>query len=107
MSLLILQTHSPEHKLVSESYGVIATAAMLGQTITLAYCGEGVKQLADPETLSHLQTALDFGLERVFANADDCGRFNISLGKVLGGNVVLPITSLVSLIQDNNKALSF
>lgn len=67
MSLLILQTQAPESSLATDSYGVIATAAMLDQELNVVYCGEGLKQLNNNTLHQQLQNCLEFGVKQVYA----------------------------------------
>ena len=66
MKLLILQTHSHDHPLAQDSYGVISTAAMLDLEVTLVLCAEGISHLSQPDLVSHLHSAFDFGLKKIY-----------------------------------------
>lgn len=101
MSLLILQTQNPKHSIASDSYGVIATAAMLDQTVTVIYCGEGLNQLKDKELIEQLQNCLEFGVEDVYA----CGLDSVySLGHQIEN--ITP-EHMARLVSESESVLSF
>ena len=103
MSLLILQSQSPEQSLALDSYGVISTAAMLDQEVTVVYCGEGLKQLHDPGLIEQLQTSLEFGIKAVFACNSDSGTGTETPSTIKS----IGPTALTQLIEQSDSVLSF
>ena len=101
MSLLILQTQSPQHSLAKDSYGVISTAAMLDQEVSVVFCGEGLQQLENADFLEQLKTCEEFGVKAIYA----C----VSSTDINLPTSVKPIASekLSYLIHQHTAVLSF
>lgn len=107
MSLLIIQTQGPEHTLATDSYGVIATAAMLDQDVSVAFCGAGVKQLLSEELRKLLTSAIDFGVKTLYVNTADCRRYQVDLSELSDHIKLSPLTSLSDLLQQHDHVLSY
>ncbi len=102
MSLLILQTQPPNSSLANDSYGVIATAAMLDQEVTIVYCGEGLKQLSDTALIEQLENSIEFGVKNVYV----C---DFDLSDIQPGTNIQTIKAeqVPQLIQQSKTVLSF
>lgn len=107
MSLLIIQTQNPDQTLAADSYGVIATAAMLDQDVSVAYYGHGVKQLKDSALSEQLSMARDFGVKAVYVSVADCERFNVKRDSLNTSIEPFKPEDLGNLIDQNDKVLIF
>ena len=107
MSLLIIQAQAPQRSLAQDSYGVIATAAMLNQAVSVIYCGEGVRQLLDKALVEQLQTAREFGVDKIYVCTEDCRRFSVDENTLPKQFALQMLPNLEALISGSDKVLSF
>jgi len=105
--MLILQTCAPDNSLAIDSYGITATAAMLGQDVTVLFCGASVKQLTHSKLITELETAKEFGVEKIFVNIEDCARFTVNTADLPSYVGKVSTAQAADIIDQHDKILSF